>query len=297
MIQLDSNQIRFPQSANLNILKTAPILPFSFRLFKILSGTCLKWQRFGTHKKYIMQYVIGQCLKKRTSQITPIMLFSVYLHRTYSKSCRRSTPLWHPVASGSTPLYNRREGSLHHTLHPKVDLSNRSTGCSTFSSSLSWLPPPWPEAPCAPTGWLRRAAALTEPWQRSLPSRAPARTGAAPPATAPPWFAPTGTTGWRGRSAVAGQEVARLVRIPTSLQLVTMAASHPSAGQEGGQVAGQEGGQGEEARLKDESLRNQPKSMLSMIEPTICKIFGPFPVVLNLNLRLIFKHKNWPKMF
>ena len=95
---------------------------------------------------------------------------------------------------------------------------------------------------------------------------------------------------------MAGQEVARLVRIPTSLQLVTMAASHPSAGQEGGQVAGQEGGQGEEARLKDKSLRNQPKSMLSMIEPTICKIFGPFPVVLNLNLHLIFKHKNSPKM-
>ena len=39
MIQLDSNQIRFPQSANLNILKTAPILPFSFRFVKILSGT------------------------------------------------------------------------------------------------------------------------------------------------------------------------------------------------------------------------------------------------------------------
>ena len=100
---------------------------------------------------------------------------------------------------------------------------------------------------------------------------------------------------------MAGQEVARLVRIPTSLQLVTMAASHPSAGQEGGQeggqVAGQEGGQGEEARLKDKSLRNQPKSMLSMIEPTICKIFGPFPVVLNLNLRLNFIHKNCQKYF
>ena len=39
MIQLDSNQIRFPQSANLNILKTAPILPFTFRFVKILSGT------------------------------------------------------------------------------------------------------------------------------------------------------------------------------------------------------------------------------------------------------------------
>ena len=32
MIQLDSNQIRFPQSANLNILKTAPILPIQLRI-------------------------------------------------------------------------------------------------------------------------------------------------------------------------------------------------------------------------------------------------------------------------
>ena len=42
---------------------------------------------------------------------------------------------------------------------------------------------------------------------------------------------------------MAGQEVARLVQIPTSLQLVTMAASHPSAGQEGGQEGGQVAGQ------------------------------------------------------
>ena len=90
-------------------------------------------------------------------------------------------------------------------------------------------------------------------------------TGAAPPAMAPPWSAPTGTNGWRERSAGAGQEDPQPAPIPTSPQPAMMGPSHPSVDPVEGQEEGLGAGPVEGARIR---LNEESKEEFLLIRPT-----------------------------